>query len=462
MKVKINSKEYEFPDKKPELLMPAGDLEKAKYAIAYGADAVYAGVPMFALRSKENKVNFDNIKEIVDYVHSKNKQIYLTLNIYAHNSKIQPLLNTIDKMISLNPDAFIVSDPGIIQIISDKCTESNIPIHLSTQANTTNWASVKFWQRNGVSRIILARELTLKEIAEIKKQAADIELECFIHGSMCMSYSGRCLLSNFMTGRDANQGTCAQNCRWQYKLFEEKKELPTADGIQTINRSKINPDKKYFIEEKLRPGEFHEVEEDQFGTYIMSSRDLCSADFLAEIITTGVDSLKVEGRNKSIYYASIVAKVYRKIIDELYESKTPNYEKLISELASTGNRGFIPGFYFGDLQHNSTRYESNIFMQTHTYSGKVYCEKENEIILDAKNRIDIGDELEIISPTKKLTIIVNKMANEVGESINVIHPGSGKAKIEVDKNISDQLIKEEFILARMKGGQKRNKNEKNR
>ena len=456
MKITINSKEYAFPNTKPELLMPAGDLEKAKYAIAYGADAVYAGVPMFALRSKENKVNFDNIKEIVDYVHSKDKKIYLTLNIYAHNSKIQALLNTIDKMISLNPDAFIVSDPGIIQIISDKCAESKIPIHLSTQANTTNWASVKFWQKNGVSRIILARELTLKEIAEIKKQAADMELESFIHGSMCMSYSGRCLLSNFMTGRDANQGTCAQNCRWEYKLFEEKQGLPTAEGIQTINRSEIKPDKKYLIEEKLRPGEFHEIEEDQFGTYIMSSRDMCSADFLAEIITTGVDSLKVEGRNKSVYYASIVAKVYRKIIDELYEGKEPNYKELISELASTGNRGFIPGFYFGDLQHNSTRYESNIFMQTHTYSGKIYCEKENEIIIDAKNRIDIGDELEIISPTKKLIITINEMTNETRDTIKVIHPGGGKARIKVNKKISDQLINEEFILARMKGGQKQN------
>jgi len=455
MKIIINSKEYEFPNKKPELLMPAGDLEKAKYTIAFGADAVYAGVPMFALRSKENKVNFDNIKEIVDYVHSKNKKIYLTLNIYAHNSKIKPLLNTIDKMISLNPNAFIVSDPGIIELIGDKCIESKIPIHLSTQANTTNWASVKFWQRNGVSRIILARELTLKEIKEIKKQAPDIELESFIHGSMCMSYSGRCLLSNFMTGRDANQGSCAQNCRWQYKLFEEKQGLPTAEGIQTINRSEIKPGKKYVIEEKLRPGEFHEVEEDQFGTYIMSSRDLCSADFLAEIIATGVNSLKVEGRNKSVYYASIVAKVYRKIIDELYKGKEPNYNELISELASTGNRGFIPGFYFGDLQHNSTRYESNKFMQTHTYSGKIYCEKENEIIIDAKNRIDIGDEIEIISPTKKLKITINDMNNENGEAIKVIHPGQGKAIIKVDKKISDQLIKEEFILARMKGGQKR-------
>jgi putative protease len=442
--------------------MPAGDLEKAKHAIAYGADAVYAGVPMFALRSKENKVNFENIKEIIDYVHSKDKKIYLTLNIYAHNSKLKPLQNTIGEMSNLKPDAFIVSDPGIIQLISEQCSANKIPIHLSTQANTTNWASVKFWQRNGVSRIILARELTLKEISEIKKEVPDIELESFVHGSMCMSYSGRCLLSNFMTGRDANQGTCAQNCRWEYKVFKENREQTAANSkqeiksLQEIKRSIIEPEDKYFIEEKLRPGEFLPIEEDQFGTYIMSSRDMCSADFLAEIIATGVDSLKVEGRNKSVYYASIVAKVYREIIDKLYSSIEPNYEELISELASTGNRGFIPGFYFGDLQHNSTRYESNKFLQTHTYAGKISCENENEIILDAKNRIDIGDELEIISPTNKFRITINTMTNEIGEELKTIHPGQGKAIIKVDKIISDQLKDKEFILARMKGGQKRN------
>ncbi len=456
MKIRINSKEHTLPEVKPELLMPAGDLEKAKFAIAYGADAVYAGVPMFALRSKENKVDFTNIKEIVDYVHSKNKKIYLTLNIYAHNSKLEPLQNTMQTMIDLKPDAFIVSDPGIIQVISEKCVENKIPIHLSTQANTTNWASVKFWQKNGVSRIILARELTLTEIKEIKDQVPDMELESFIHGSMCMSYSGRCLLSNFMTGRDANQGTCAQNCRWEYKLFEEKQELPTANGIQTIQRTEIKKNKSYVLEEKLRPGEFIPVEEDEFGTYFMSSRDMCCADFLGEIMLTGVDSFKVEGRNKSIYYAAIVAKVYRKIIDEIYEGKEINTDEAIKELASTGNRGFIPGFYFGDLQENSTRYESNKFMQTHTYAGRILPINETEsITINVKNRIDIGDELEIITPKQTIKIKVEKMKNEEGVDIQVIHPGQGKVTIPCKEKITTLLKNEEFILARLEGGQKR-------
>lgn len=448
-----------LPKNKPELLMPAGDLEKAKFAIAYGADAVYAGVPTFALRSKENKVNFDNLKELINYIHNQNKKIYLTINIYAHNSKLQPLQNTIQQMIDLKPDAFIVSDPGIIHLIGDLCTKHKIPINLSTQANTTNWASVKFWKRNGVSRVILARELTLKEIKEIKEQVPDIELESFIHGSMCMSYSGRCLLSNFMTGRDANQGTCAQNCRWQYKILEEDRDLGLVDSLQEIKRTVIEPGKNYFIEEKLRPGEFNPIEEDEFGTYIMSSRDLCTVDFLKEIILAGVDSLKVEGRNKSQYYAAIVAKVYRKAIENIYSGKEVDLEWSMNELHSTGNRGFIPGFFFGDLSHNSTRYESNHFMQSHTFIGtmKTICEQETEssITLDIKNRLDINDEIELITPSQELKIIINEMTNQEGEKIEVIHPGQGLAIIKIEKEIFEKIKNEKFILARMKGGQKR-------
>ena len=450
---------------KPELLMPAGDLEKAKFAIAFGADAVYAGVPVFALRSKENKINFDNLKELVDYVHEKNKKIYLTINIYAHNSKLKPLTNTIDKMIALKPDAFIVSDPGIIELIIDKCEKNKIPIHLSTQANTTNWASVKFWQRNGVSRIILARELTLKEIAEIRKENPNIELETFIHGSMCMSYSGRCLLSNFMTGRDANQGTCAQNCRWNYKIHESEKEglLKDITKIKDIQESqrhdKSSDGKKYFLEEKLRPGEFIPIEEDDFGTYFMSSRDLCAVEFIPKLIELKIDSLKVEGRNKSLYYASIVARVYRKLIDDIFEGKKTDIDWAFEELQSTGNRGFMPGFFLGDLQQNSTRYDSNQFLQTHTYVGTIKTsknEKEYFIEIDVKNRLDKNDELEIISPKENFFVKITNMSLSE-EKVTTIHPGQGIGKISITKELYDRLNKYSFLVSRIKGSQKTSK-----
>lgn len=259
--------------KKPELLLPAGDIEKMKFAFQYGADAVYAGVPVFSLRTRENRFNIEKVKEAVDYAKSLNKTIYLTLNIFPHNQKLPALQKAIRPLADLKPDAFIIADPGVIMLVKELAPE--IPIHLSVQQNNVNWASARFWHKMGVERVILSREISLKEIKEIHEKNPDLELEFFVHGSICMAYSGRCLLSNYMTYRDANQGTCAQSCRWKYKVHEAVPKDQTPDGDTAESRGLKELDKDYYLEELERPGNYMKIEEDENGSYIMNSRDMC-------------------------------------------------------------------------------------------------------------------------------------------------------------------------------------------
>ena len=394
---------------RPELLLPAGSMEKLKYAIAFGADAVFAGVPMFALRAKENEFNLGFLKEAVAYCHERGKKIYFTINIMPRNFKIRAFIGAFKEMNKLAPDAFIVSDPGLIMLIKEDFPEA--VIHLSVQANIMNWAAAKFWHQQGVERIILSRELSLVEIKEIKEKNPDLELETFVHGSICIAHSGRCLISNYLSQRDANQGICAHSCRWKWKVK---------------------------IEEEERPGDFHEVVEDEYGTHIMNSRDMFGIEVLQDLWEMGVESLKVEGRNKTLYYASIVARAYKKALDEIASGQSIDTDFYLKELSKTANRGFIPGFFKGDLGNASVEYDERTEHSTHCFAGIVRGFEKGEIEMEVKNRLEDSDELEFCFPSFADDFALQgfKMRYaESGEKTSVAHGG--------DKNVFIQ-IPEEF------------------
>jgi putative protease len=291
--------------------MPAGNFDKLKYALMYGADAVYCGIPDFSLRMRVNEFDREILKEAVEYTHNLGKTIYVTVNTFPHKESIEKLKDYLKFLDKIKPDALIISDPGVIALTQEL---TSLPIHLSVQANTVNAYSAKFWHKQGVERIVIARELNLEEIQEIKNVSPDLELETFVHGAMCMSYSGRCLLSNFMTYRDSNQGDCAQSCRWKYKVHQAKKTK------SEILRKEIKTN-DFVLEEQLRPKEYYPIEEDENGTHIMSSRDLCLIEHLKDLYKTGVISFKVEGRSKTIYYVATIARAYRKAIDDFMTDK---------------------------------------------------------------------------------------------------------------------------------------------
>ena len=461
---------------KPELLMPAGNLEKMKFAFEYGADAVYAGVPLFSLRARENQFKIDSVKEAVKYAHDLGKKIYLTVNIFPHNIKIEPLKKALAEMAKLKPDAFIMADPGVINLSKKICPE--IPIHLSVQANNVNWAEVEFWKEQGVERVILSREISLKEVKEIHEKVPEMELEFFVHGAICMAYSGRCLLSNYMTMRDANQGTCAHSCRWQYKVHKEitndelriteefekedksvgtgrdlskgtkcdscivnaKKDEMTDEGVFDPNYKPIEG--RYFLEELERPGELLEADEDEYGTYIMNSRDLCAVEYLKELVDSGVCSLKVEGRSKSIYYAASVARTYRKAIDEMSEGKEPSFD-YIKELAKTANRGFIPGFLASNPKDKAQYYEKNVPYQTHKFIGVIRKVNDDGFAeVEIRNQVLKGSVIEIIGPDfkdsfdQKLDIIKSLD----GENKESAHGGAKNVLIKFDKNVIEGMF----------------------
>ncbi len=431
---------------KPELLLPAGDFEKLKFAFQYGADAVYAGVPAFSLRARENDFKIDGVKEAIDYTHSLGKKIYLTVNIFPHNSKLEPMRRAISAMAELKPDAFIMADPGVIYFAKEICPE--IPIHLSTQANNINWASAKFWREQGISRIILSRELSLREVKKIHEMVPDVELEFFVHGSICMAYSGRCLLSNYMSYRDANQGTCAHSCRWQYKVYKGHEQEHNPEFEVVASEDELTHDGVYdpvykplegnfYLEEQQRPGEFLEADEDEYGTYIMNSRDLCAVEYLQELKDAGVSSFKVEGRSKSIYYAASVARTYRKAIDEMELGIKPTFD-YVSELAKTANRGFIPGFLVSNPKEKAQWYEKNVQLQTHEFVGVVRELMPDGLArVEVRNRFEKGEELEVFFPyfTMDFNQTVGLMKNPLGETVEVAHGGAGDIFIQLDKDV---------------------------
>jgi U32 family peptidase len=414
---------------KIELLSPAGNIEKLKYAFAFGADAVYAGVPRFSLRARENDFTDESIEEAVNYTHYLGKRIYLTLNIFPHNRKIESFKKVLDWMKTLQPDAIILSDPGVIYFASEICPE--IPIHLSTQANTVNWASVKFWNKQGVSRIILSRELSIEEISDIHKNNPEVELESFVHGAICVAHSGRCLLSNYFNHRDPNQGTCTNSCRWEYNIYEEKpKSTPEYLPIQS----------DFYIEEKDRPGNLLQIDEDEHGTYIMNSKDLCAINLLDQLKIAGISSFKIEGRTKSVYYVSIITRAYRRAIDDLYAGK--EFDKsLKEEVYSVANRDYTTGFLEKNPLSKGENYvNSHAENQSHTFCGivKEYDQNVNSIKISLRNRFETGDLLELVTADETVPFKVMEIKSNNGEIKTAAHGGGEDVWINYPKKMNTE------------------------
>lgn len=368
--------------KKPELLLPGGSIEKCEYAIRYGADAVYFGTVDFSLRAlrKGELITDDNMKACVDLVHTLGAKAYLTLNIYSFNSDIEKLIEKIDIIKDAKPDGILVSDFGVLSVIKKYLPE--IDIHISTQANTLNSEAVKFWRDLGAKRVVLARELSIPEIAQIKKDVPDIELEVFVHGSQCVSFSGRCLLSDYMTKgeRKANNGGCAQPCRWSYKLLEE-----------------------------TRPNEYYEIEQNDRGTHILSPKDLALINYIPQLIDAGVDSLKIEGRTKSLYYVSAAARTYRHAIDEYLQTGKQSEEENLKQLAKIGNRGYTTGFYVAKPDSDGYSYDISKGLAGADFLCMFIGEEQGLTKVLTKNKFYTGDEIEILTPQELFVTKVKKV-----------------------------------------------------
>lgn len=393
-----------------ELLAPAGDLLKLKTAIEYGADAVYLAGKNFGLRTASKNFTSEDLKEAVKYVHDRNKKIYITMNIVPHSKDFEGIEDYVSELENLGVDALIASDAGMISRI--RKISKTIPIHLSTQASVTNYDTVNFWFENGISRVILARELSFEEIKTIKENIDPAcELESFVHGAMCISYSGRCLLSNYMAGRDANMGDCAHACRWKYKLVEEK-----------------------------RPGEYYELGEDENGAYILNSKDLCLLPKLKETIETGLSSLKIEGRVKSQYYVATVIRAYRIAIDAYYENKLDDelIEYLVSEIRKASHRDFTYGFAYGRPDKNAQIYESASYVRNYDFVGLVLdYDKESKIAtIEQRNKLKIGDKVEIFGPNKDfIDYQINQMFNDKGEEITEAPHAQQIIKLKIENEL---------------------------
>jgi putative protease len=416
-----------------ELLLPAGNMEKLKFAIAYGADAVYAGVPAYSLRTRENEFTLGFLEEATEYCRKHQKKIYFTANIFPHNVKIPHFLRAMEKMEALQPDAFIMADPGLIHLAKENFP--NITLHLSVQANNVNWASAQFWHSIGIRRIILSRELSLREIQEIAQKNPTLEIESFVHGAICMAYSGRCLLSNYFSWRDANQGTCSHSCRWKYTLYAGKE-----NHVGDIEEYTPIPG-NFFLEEEERPGEMMKVEENQYGTYIMNSRDLCALEYLEDLLHAGVESLKIEGRNKTIYYTAIVARAYRMALtaikNKTFDKKT--LHMLLDEVFTTNSRGYIPGFLPGNPKDMAQEYEKRQGYHTHDFVGVVRKREGFRLKIEGKNRIDIGDVLEFCFPCRDddFSFPLKNFWNEKGDPITNFSGGQGNFFLDVSKEKAD-------------------------
>lgn len=389
-----------------ELLAPAGSLKKCQYAFFYGADAVYAGIPDFSLRVKENTFNLKDIASGINLAHKLKKKFYLTVNIYAHNRHLQKLPAYIRKIKKIKPDALIVSDPGIVRVIKKEWPTAII--HLSTQANCTNWQAAKFWYESGVSRVILAREVSIKEIKEIHQRVPKLELEAFVQGAMCLAYSGRCVLSAALARRSANLGDCAQCCRWQYHLVEEK-----------------------------RPGEFMPIEEDQHGTYILSSQDMCLIEYLEQIKKAGICSLKIEGRNKSEFYLAHIIKAYRQVLDKKWSAK-----KGKEEILKVATRKLHTGFMLGQEAKQDPHQRRG--SAPYKFIGEVikYDKKSKMATVKVHNEIYVGSTVEIIGPKSELRVKLKEIINaQTGKKMPSAHGGSQHIiKIKINRNISDKFL----------------------
>ena len=397
----------------PELLSPAGTLKAMRYAFAYGADAVYAGQPRYSLRVRNNEFNkLENLASAIEEAHELGKKFYLASNISPHNDKVRSYIRDLEPVLEMGPDALIMSDPGLIMLVKERWPEQEV--HLSVQANTVNWATVKFWHSQGVSRVILSRELSLDEIEEIRQQCPEMELEVFVHGALCMAYSGRCLLSGYMTHRDSNQGACTNSCRWEYDTHPAK-QTDTGDIIA------LEP---VLLQEKNRPGEYMPAYEDEHGTYIMNSKDLRAVQHVERLTKMGIHSLKIEGRTKSHYYVARTAQVYRQAIDNAVAGRPFDMDQM-SQLEHLANRGYTEGFYRRHVPSEYQNYERGNSTNAHQqFVGEALACDANSMTVDVKNFFQTGDTLELICPGGNYTFTLDKITDKNGQATDTA-PGSG-------------------------------------
>ena len=384
--------------KHPELLIPASSLEVLKTAVMFGADAVYIGGEAFGLRAKAKNFSMEEIQEGIAFAHAHDVKVYITANILAHNGDLSGVRAYFEELKEIKPDALIISDPGVFMIAREVCPE--IDIHISTQANNTNYGTYQFWHQLGARRVVTARELSMAELKEIREKApADLEMETFIHGAMCISYSGRCLLSNYFTGRDANRGACTHPCRWKYAIVEE-----------------------------TRPGEYMPVYENERGTYIFNSKDLCMIEHIPELIDSGIDSFKIEGRMKTALYVATVARTYRKAIDDYLESPElyqKNMDWYLDQISNCTYRQFTTGFFFGKPDESAQIYDNNTYVKEYTYLGIIgECTADGLYRIEQRNKFSVGEQIEIMKPDgRNIPVVVHRIVDEEGQEMqSAPHP----------------------------------------
>ena len=434
----------------PELLSPAGSLRNMRYAFAYGADAVYAGQPRYSLRVRNNEFkDLETLATGINEAHRQGKQFYLASNISPHNDKIRSYLRDLEPVVELGPDALIMADPGLMMLVQERWPD--LPIHLSVQANAVNWASVKFWHRNGIRRVILSRELSLNEIEEIRQRVPEMELEVFVHGALCIAYSGRCLLSGYMNHRDPNQGACTNACRWQYQAHEAKEDA-TGDLIAVQNYEPQPQVEPVLLQQAQRPGEYMPAYEDEHGTYIMNSKDLRAVQHVQRLQEMGIHSLKIEGRTKSHYYVARTAQVYRRAIDDAVAGREFDMG-LMDELETLANRGYTEGFYRRHPPKEYQNYEmGSSNAQQQQFVAEVVDVSGSDIVVDVKNRFAVGDTVQLMTPQGNQRFTLNTLLDKNGKAADVA-PGSGhRMRIPLDGQLDEQALRYGLIVKDIHAG----------
>ncbi|MBL0245457.1 MAG: tRNA 5-hydroxyuridine modification protein YegQ [Rhodoferax sp.] len=452
--------------KSPELLLPAGSLDKMRAAYEFGADAVYAGQPRYSLRARNNEFRLEQIQTGIEEANARGKKFFLTSNLLPHNDKVRTYLRDITPVLEMRPHGIIMADPGLIMMVREGMEKGHfpeVPIHLSVQANTVNYMAVKFWQKVGVKRIILSRELSLDEIEKIRQECPDMELEVFVHGALCIAYSGRCLLSGYFNRRDPNQGTCTNACRWNYSTQASNTDPNTGEAIAVKMEAEFSfneaqqeaessfaacggserhpaADKVYLLEEAGRPGQLMPIMEDEHGTYIMNSKDLRAVEHVERLAEIGVDSLKIEGRTKSLYYVARTAQTYRRAIDDAVAGR-PFNPKLITELEGLANRGFTSGFLERRPSQDYQNYETGHSDIGHShFVGEVRGITDGWAEVEVKNKFLVGDQIEVIHPSGNHTVTLEQMRNLDGEAITVA-PGSPlQVRIPLEERYAGALL----------------------
>ena len=461
----------------PELLCPAGTFKNMQYAFAYGADAVYAGQARYSLRVRKNDFDEDNLRRGIEYAHSLGKKFYVVVNIQAHNAKLKTFIEDIRPIIEMKPDALIMSDAGMIMMVRENFPE--MEIHLSVQANAVNWATVKFWKQMGVSRVIVSRELSLKEIKQIIDEVPGMEIEVFVHGALCMAYSGRCLLSGYINKRDANQGTCTNACRWSYNTYKAEENVtgdivPVQNEVQQFNPANTDSkqietfnlngdvvmgddyvqapsDEVVLLEEQNHPGELMAMYEDEHGTYIMNSKDLRAVELVPELTAMGVHSLKIEGRTKSHYYVARTAQVYRQAIDDAVAGK-PFDESLIGALDGLANRGYTEGFLRRHVHSDYQNYEYGASKtDQQQFVAEVTDITDDRLTLEIKNKLEVGDTIEVMTPKGNLTYTLDQMWDKKGNPIEAALGSGWTAQIiNPFKDIDYEMLQFALVMKNVK------------